>query len=83
MAYDQLVREMGGGPATQLLAKLEFHPVFTAHPTEARRKAVEGKIRRISQLLGEHPRLAALLSWKTSGISCRKSTLSCARAPSR
>lgn len=57
VAYDQLVREMGGGPATQLLAKLEFHPVFTAHPTEARRKAVEGKIRRISQLLGEHPRL--------------------------
>ena len=38
---DQLVREMGGGPATQLLAKLEFHPVFTAHPTEARRKAVD------------------------------------------
>ena len=41
VAYDQLVREMGGGPATQLLAKLEFHPVFTAHPTEARRKADE------------------------------------------
>ena len=57
VAYDQLVKEMGGGPATQLLAKLEFHPVFTAHPTEARRKAVEGKIRRISQLLSEHPSL--------------------------
>ena len=33
MAYDQLVRELGGGPATQLLSTLEFHPVFTAHPT--------------------------------------------------
>ena len=37
--------------ALELLNKLEFHPVFTAHPTEARRKAVEGKIRRIAQLL--------------------------------
>lgn len=57
VAYDQLTREIGGGPATQLLSKLEFHPVFTAHPTEARRRAVEGKIRRISRLLAEHPNL--------------------------
>ena len=57
VAYDQLVREIGGGPATQLLESLEFHPVFTAHPTEARRRAVEGKIRRISRLLVEHPHL--------------------------
>ncbi|WP_418740220.1 phosphoenolpyruvate carboxylase [Enorma sp.] len=57
VAYDQLAREIGGGPATQLLGKLEFHPVFTAHPTEARRRAVEGKIRRIAQLLAEHPNL--------------------------
>lgn len=57
VAYDQLVRELGGGAATQLLGKLEFHPVFTAHPTEARRKAVEGKIRRIARLLDEHPHL--------------------------
>ena len=28
-----------------------------AHPTEARRKAVEGKIRRIAALLDEHPYL--------------------------
>ena len=57
VAYSQLVDELGGGPATRLLAKLEFHPVFTAHPTEARRKAVEGKIRRIAELLQEHPHL--------------------------
>ena len=40
-----------------MLEKLEFHPVFTAHPTEARRKAVEGKIRRIAELLEENKRL--------------------------
>ena len=57
VAYSQLVDEVGGGHATRLLAKLELHPVFTAHPTEARRKAVEGKIRRISELLMEHPHL--------------------------
>lgn len=50
-AYHQLIAEMGPAKAKELLEKLEFHPVFTAHPTEARRKAVEGKIRRIAQLL--------------------------------
>ena len=57
VAYHQLVDEMGVEGANELLGKLEFHPVFTAHPTEARRKAVEGKIRRISNLLEERPRL--------------------------
>ena len=57
VAYHQLVNEMGVEGANELLGKLEFHPVFTAHPTEARRKAVEGKIRRISNLLEERPRL--------------------------
>ncbi|MEE8737936.1 MAG: phosphoenolpyruvate carboxylase [Bifidobacterium sp.] len=52
-AYHQLLSEMGPAKAQELLNKLEFHPVFTAHPTEARRKAVEGKIRRISELLTE------------------------------
>lgn len=50
-AYSQLLQEMGPAKASELLDKLEFHPVFTAHPTEARRKAVEGKIRRIANLL--------------------------------
>lgn len=55
VAYRQLVEEAGVGRATELLNRLEFHPVFTAHPTEARRKAVEGKIRRIALLLAERP----------------------------
>ena len=56
-AYHQLLTEMGSAKAKALLEKLEFHPVFTAHPTEARRKAVEGKIRRIAELLEENKRL--------------------------
>lgn len=50
-AYHQLLGELGPAKSRDLLSKLEFRPVFTAHPTEARRKAVEGKIRRISELL--------------------------------
>ena len=57
VAYYQLIDELGEEGANELLGKLEFHPVFTAHPTEARRKAVEGKIRRISNLLDERPHL--------------------------
>ena len=57
VAYRQLIDEVGQGRATELLNRLEFHPVFTAHPTEARRKAVEGKIRRIARLLAERPQL--------------------------
>lgn len=57
VAYHQLLTEMGPAKAKMLLNKLEFHPVFTAHPTEARRKAVEGKIRRIAVLLEMHNRL--------------------------
>ena len=57
VAYHQLVDEVGVSRATELLNRLEFHPVFTAHPTEARRKAVEGKIRRISALLAQRPSL--------------------------
>lgn len=53
-AYRSLVEDCGEEKARRLLARLEFHPVFTAHPTEARRRAVEGKIRRIAALLAEH-----------------------------
>ena len=60
VAYGQLVDECGRAKATALLNRLEFHPVFTAHPTEARRKAVEGKIRRISELLAKRSTLAGV-----------------------
>lgn len=54
-AYQRLEQECGPSKARVLLSRLRFHPVFTAHPTEARRKAVEGKIRRISVLLDQRP----------------------------
>lgn len=57
VAYGHLLDEVGPERTAELLGRLEFHPVFTAHPTEARRKAVEGKIRRIAALLDEHPYL--------------------------
>ncbi len=60
VAYRQLVDECGRGKAMALLNRLEFHPVFTAHPTEARRKAVEGKIRRIAGLLQERSKLGGI-----------------------
>ncbi len=60
VAYRRLVDECGRAKAAALLQRLEFRPVFTAHPTEARRKAVEGKIRRISELLAERSHLAGL-----------------------
>ena len=56
-AYRRLCDECGKDKADELLYNLEFHPVFTAHPTEARRKATEGKIRRIADLLDKRCRL--------------------------
>lgn len=52
-AVVQLNREVGIAEAQRRLAELEFRPVFTAHPTEARRRAVSSAIRRISDLLGQ------------------------------
>ncbi|REJ08210.1 phosphoenolpyruvate carboxylase [Microbacterium bovistercoris] len=53
-AFAQLRSEVGEEEARRRLAGLRFHPVFTAHPTEARRRAVSGSIRRLSELLTQH-----------------------------
>jgi phosphoenolpyruvate carboxylase len=50
-AVTRLSAEGGSGYVAELLAGLRVHPVFTAHPTEARRRAVVASLRRISGLL--------------------------------
>lgn len=52
-AFEQLVAEVGREEALRRLRRLEFRPVLTAHPTEARRRAVSGAVRRIATLLDE------------------------------
>ncbi|WP_225992916.1 phosphoenolpyruvate carboxylase [Actinomadura rudentiformis] len=45
------IRAAGGDRLAEVVEELEFRPVFTAHPTEARRRAVVTAIQRISDLL--------------------------------
>lgn len=87
-AYARLVDEVGEKEATERVKRLEFRPVFTAHPTEARRRAVSSGIRRIHDLLVERddPRLGfrardenerALLAqidvlWRTAPLRAEK-----------
>ena len=52
-AYAALVDEIGDEEARERLDGLVFHPVFTAHPTEARRRAISTAIRRLSVLVDE------------------------------
>ncbi|WP_022900425.1 phosphoenolpyruvate carboxylase [Humibacter albus] len=61
-AFAALSEEVGDDEARERVSNLEFRPVLTAHPTEARRRAVAYAIRRISELVAEHddPRLGAL-----------------------
>jgi phosphoenolpyruvate carboxylase len=44
-------RESGEAALRELLDRLEVHPVLTAHPTEARRRAVVDAVRRIGALM--------------------------------
>ncbi len=50
-AVEKIGADSGEQQARALLNGLEFRPVLTAHPTEARRRAVLATIRRISSLL--------------------------------
>ncbi|WP_236683801.1 phosphoenolpyruvate carboxylase [Demequina flava] len=50
-AFAKLTDEVGREEALRRVQALEFRPVLTAHPTEARRRAVSGAIKRISTLL--------------------------------
>ncbi|UNX56443.1 phosphoenolpyruvate carboxylase [Georgenia sp. TF02-10] len=60
-AYAHLAAEVGEEEAARRLGELRFHPVLTAHPTEARRNAVAGSLRRLATLLDDRddPRLGA------------------------
>ncbi|WIE76954.1 phosphoenolpyruvate carboxylase [Curtobacterium sp. MCSS17_007] len=51
--YASLVEQVGEDEAASRLADLRFHPVLTAHPTEARRRAVTTAVRRITDLIDE------------------------------
>jgi phosphoenolpyruvate carboxylase len=56
-----LGRDSGPEHVTELLGRLRIHLVLTAHPTEARRRAVVAVLRRINELLGivDDPRAGA------------------------
>jgi phosphoenolpyruvate carboxylase len=58
-ALERLVGEVGEAETAARLKALRFHPVLTAHPTEARRRAVASAIRRVSELLGERDQAVA------------------------
>jgi phosphoenolpyruvate carboxylase len=50
---DRLVTEADPDEVSTALSRLELKPVFTAHPTEAQRQSVLGKLRSIAAILGE------------------------------
>lgn len=52
-AVATLTHEIGAARAAARVEAMRFQPVFTAHPTEARRRAVSTAIRRISLILDE------------------------------
>jgi phosphoenolpyruvate carboxylase len=60
-AVQEIRAEQGEESLETLLAGLRVHPVFTAHPTEARRRAVVASLRRISLLVDalDNPQTAA------------------------
>ncbi|MBR3226321.1 MAG: phosphoenolpyruvate carboxylase [Atopobiaceae bacterium] len=59
-AYQHVYEACGQEEAERLLKRLEFHPVFTAHPTEARRPSIEAKITQLTQQLNERTQLTGI-----------------------
>ena len=59
-AYQRVCEVSGREEADRLLERLEFHPVFTAHPTEARRPSIEAKIAQLTRQLYEHRQLTGI-----------------------
>ncbi|WP_248961853.1 phosphoenolpyruvate carboxylase [Sphaerisporangium perillae] len=53
-AVRELKNDLGGDELARLIAGLEFRPVLTAHPTEARRRAIVTAIQRVSVQLAEY-----------------------------
>ena len=66
-AVAELAKEIGHEAAIERLQNLEFRPVVTAHPTEARRRSVANSIRRISDLVAELSRIPAVARMRTAG----------------
>lgn len=60
-AFAHLAEEVGEREARRRLKELRFHPVLTAHPTEARRNAITASVRRIGGLLDQRddPRMGS------------------------
>ena len=89
-AVGELRRDQGPDQVDDLLGRLRVHPVLTAHPTEARRRAVATALRRIADLLTDldDPRHGASeqadirrrlreeidLLWRTSPLRARAMT---------
>jgi phosphoenolpyruvate carboxylase len=61
-AVARITAERGADQVTTQLAGLRVHNVFTAHPTEARRRAVVASLRRVAALLTvlDDPRVGAV-----------------------
>lgn len=49
----ELKEEIGEEELSELVNRLQLHPVLTAHPTEARRRAVVEALRRIAEVLDQ------------------------------